>query len=79
MQSSHSINLEGMATQGEIELFDDCFVDILSFTKRDWDVLETLAMTLRDQNMFGGNDFKCTIAALALYLDSGHGLRQADQ
>lgn len=60
------------------DILDGCWIDVNGFTKKDWEIIESLASTLKGEGYFKSNDFKCCVAALALFVDSGKGIRESD-
>ena len=62
----------------EQEIFDDCWIVVLSFTKKDWSELELLASDLKDQGAFNSSVFKCIVGAVCLWTNNGNGIRESD-
>lgn len=56
-----------------------CWLDVNSYTKADWEEIHSLSEQLKSQGYFASNDFKRTVAAVALFVDAGQGYRVPEQ
>jgi predicted XRE-type DNA-binding protein len=59
--------------------FESMWFDINGLTQKDWAELMSIARELVISNVFNGDTFKCTIAALVIFVSEGRGLRSDDQ
>lgn len=58
--------------------YDDLWIDIPGFTKKDWDWIEAKAIELAQDGHFKGNLVRCVSLALAYYVSEGYGLREPE-
>lgn len=59
--------------------FESLWFDLNGLSKKDWDDLMVIARNLIVSQVFGGDSFKCTIAALVIFVSDGKGLRSDEQ
>lgn len=57
---------------------NDLWIDVMGFSKRDWQELEVLAMFLEKEGHFPKYPERCLVLALAIWVDGGRGLHEAD-
>lgn len=58
------------------DAFDYVCIDINGFTAKDWDAIQRVARELVHEKAFGGDAFKCSIAAFVLWVDEGNGAHE---
>lgn len=63
---------------GEVDEFEEIWIDVNGFTAKEWDEIRSIARALRDKGNFKGDSFKCTIGAFVLWVSEGNGLRDED-
>lgn len=55
---------------------DNLWIDVLGFTKKDWQLLDTLTEQLTSVGCFQGDFRKCYALALSIWVTQGNGLRE---
>lgn len=59
----------------EIDL-NDLWIDVLSFTKRDFQEIEIIRDFIVAEGFFKGDRDKCLILALAIWVNDGAGMKE---
>lgn len=58
----------------EEEPFGEAWIDVDTFTSKEWEQIREIALEMKKANKFKGDGFKCTVSAFVLWINTGNGL-----